>query len=388
MNLPSILDTDLYKLTMQQAILELYPSARAEYRFFNRRPSDTFDEAFAETLRRSIQYMPALSLSGQEATWLQQSCPFVKPAYIEYLRNYRYNPQEVEIWQESGQLHIHIKGSWHRTVMWEVPLMALISELYFHNKNWDYNGQRERAQNKLAILESERCHFADFGTRRRRSADAQGLVVEEFCKNTKGFFVGTSNPYFAMKYKTKPIGTQAHEWVQAHSVLGSLRHANLAAMDAWVKVYNAQLGIVLTDTYGLKSFLEDFGPFHARLWDGARHDSGCPFKFTDQLVAHYQGLKIDPATKTLIFSDNLNADKAVEIKHYCDELGIRCSFGIGTHFTNDFDGDLKPLNMVIKMWALNGIPVVKLSEDGGKAVGDKDALRVARWTHYGTPLDA
>jgi nicotinate phosphoribosyltransferase len=190
-----------------------------------------------------------------------------------------------------------------------------------------------------------------------------------------------------MKYGVKPIGTQAHEWVQGHSVLGSLRHANKAAMDAWVRVYNADLGIVLPDTYGLKSFLGDFDRFHARLWDGVRHDSGCPFNFADRMTSHYKALSIDPRTKTLVFSDNLTAEKAVKIKQHCDKLGIRCSFGIGTHFTNDFGGDLKPLNMVIKLWALDDIPVVKLSDDDGKAVGDKDALRVARWTHFGTPLD-
>ena len=398
--LMSMLDTDLYKITMQQAIEELYPKSQAEYRFFNRRPSDTFDERFAEKLRSYIQEMAELTLTNDEAHWLQNTCPFLKPTYIEYLRNYRYDPREVEIWAKDGALRIHIRGNWGRTVLWEVPLMAALSELYFeqfggqmfevYNKKplWTYDGQREKAKNKLKILESAGCHFADFGTRRRRSAYSQQVVVQEFAANTDGFFVGTSNPYFAKLFNTKPIGTQAHEWIQAHSVLGSLRHANLAAMDAWMRVFDGDLGIVLSDTYGLKSFLGDFGKLHTRQWDGVRHDSGCPFKFTDQLVTHYKSWKIDPATKTLVFSDNLTADKAVEIKHYCDELGIRCSFGIGTHFTNDYDGDLKPLNMVIKMWALDGIPVVKLSEDDGKAVGDRDALRVARWTHFGTPLDA
>jgi nicotinate phosphoribosyltransferase len=326
--------------------------------------------------------MPTLALSDQEACWLQITCPFLKPTFIEYLRNYRFDPNEVTVLIRNEQLHLHINGLWGRTILWEVPLMATISELYFKNKNWNYDGQKEKAQNKLKILEDGDCHFADFGTRRRRSFDTQKLVVGEFCKNTNGLFIGTSNPYLAKLFKTKPIGTQSHEWIQGHSILGSLLHANRDAMDAWVKVYRGNLGIALTDTYGTDAFFNDFDLFYAQLFNGVRHDSGDAFKFADKVVAHYKKLRISPSEKTIIFSDNLNVDKAVELKRYCDKIGIKCSFGIGTFFTNDFDGELKPLNMVIKLVGLNGTPVVKLSDDAGKESGDPEAIRVAKWIFY------
>jgi nicotinate phosphoribosyltransferase len=389
MILKSMLDTDLYKLSMQQAILELYPATQVEYRFYNRRPSDTFGEKFVEALKAQILEMASLGLTSDEAIWLAKTCPYLKPAYIEYLRNYRYKPDEVSVKDEDGQLVLSIVGPWHSTVLWEVPLMATISELYFQfHSDWNYDGQARRAIDKARRLSDAGCYFADFGTRRRRSYETQSLVVHAFSPH-KSHFVGTSNPYLAMTFGTKPIGTQAHEWIQAHSVLGSLRHANLCSMDAWVDVYNSQLGIALTDTYGLDSFFSDFDSYHTRLWDGIRHDSGCPFEFALRAAEHYK--KFGVYGKTLIFSDNLDVDKAIAINEHCKILNIRCSFGIGTHFTNDFEGLLKALNMVIKLWSVDGIPVVKLGEPEigkpSKTVGDKDAVRVALWTHYGVPLD-
>jgi nicotinate phosphoribosyltransferase len=295
----------------------------------------------------------------------------------------------VSVKDEDGQLVLSVVGPWHSTVLWEVPLMATISELYFQfHPDWNYDGQAGRAINKARRLSDAGCYFADFGTRRRRSYETQSLVVHAFAPH-KSHFVGTSNPHLAMQFGTKPIGTVAHEWTQGHSILGSLRHANLCAMDAWVKVYNSQLGIALTDTYGLNSFFGDFNAYHTRLWDGIRHDSGCPFDFATRAAEHYK--KFGVCGKTLIFSDNLDVDKAIAINEHCKKLNIRCSFGIGTFFSNNFDGPLKALNMVIKLWSVDGIPVVKLGEPEigkpSKTVGDRDAVRVARWTHYGVPLD-
>lgn len=384
MILKSMLDTDLYKLSMQQAILELYPATQVEYCFYNRRPSDTFGEKFVEALKTQIQEMALLGLTSDEARWLAKTCPYLKPAYIEYLRNYRFNPDEVSVKDEDGQLVLSIVGPWHRTVLWEVPLMATISELYFQfHSDWNYDGQARRAIDKARRLSDAGCYFADFGTRRRRSYETQSLVVHAFAPH-KSRFVGTSNPHLAMIFGTKPIGTFAHEWVQGHSVLGSMRHANRDAMEAWSKVFRGNLGIALTDTYGSNAFFDDFDVFYAKLFDGVRHDSGSPFSFADKTVAHYKKLRIPPSTKTIIFSDNLNVEKAIEIQKYCDTLGIRCSFGIGTNFSNDFDGELKPLNMVIKLIRLDGVPVVKLSDDAGKetyenSADGKEALQIAKW---------
>ena len=184
-----------------------------------------------------------------------------------------------------------------------------------------------------------------------------------------------------MEVGCKPIGTMAHEWVQAISALESINHANRYMMERWAEFYDGNLGIVLTDTYGLRAFLVDLSPRLAKLFDGVRHDSGCPFEFTDRMVALYKAYGINPQHKTIVFSDGLDVDQALKIRQYCLQRGIGFSFGIGTHFTNDFEGS-PPLNMVIKLWSINGMPVVKLSEDVGKANGSPKAIEAVR-TIYG-----
>jgi len=387
----SILDTDLYKLTMQKAALDLYPDAEATIQFFDRRLQKL--GWLAPILWKQIeQHMSKLALEDHEAKWLAQTCPFLGPGYIEYLRNYRFDPSELFALtaDDEGDLRIIIKGPWHRAILWEVPLMALISECYFtadeNYKNWNRDGQDVKAQRKCGILQGGGCTFADFGTRRRRDYSAQDVVVGEFVRSGYKGFVGTSNVHLAQKHNTKPIGTMAHEWIQAHAILSGLRHANRYALEAWSRVYDGSLGVALTDTFGTPAFFADFQGLLAHTFDGVRHDSADPFKFADQVVEHYSGLRIPPSTKTIVFSDSLNSELAVKIQKHCDTLGINCSFGIGTHFSNDFGGSLKALNMVLKLIAINGEPVVKLSDDRGKEIGDPDALRVAKWTFFNEPL--
>jgi len=395
----SILDNDAYKLSMDDAIIRLYPDAEAEFQFINRRPSDVFDSRFKKLLDYEIRKMSALSLTDEEYKFLKTKMPYLSKSFLEYIRNYRFNPKEVETAvDEAGKLSVRIRGPWFRSSLWEVPLMAIISEIYFggggHDWNgnfltWDYDYLIDDTERKAKILSGAGCNWADFGTRRRRSWKAQDMVVA--CSRGFNGFVGTSNVFLAMKYNTKPIGTVAHEWTQAHSVLTGMRHANRFAMDAWVKAFRGDLGIALTDTYGTEAFFDDFDLYFAKLYSGTRQDSGDPFCFANNMVAHYCRLGIDPASKTIVFSDALDAEKCVLIKQHCDRLGIKCSFGIGTEMSNSktsFPGPLRALNMVIKMVRLNGIPVVKLSDDPSKAVGDPDAIRVAKWTFFGTPLDA
>jgi nicotinate phosphoribosyltransferase len=225
--------------------------------------------------------------------------------------------------------------------------------------------------------------FGDFGTRRRRNYTTQDSVVACFRHNQS--FVGTSNVHLAHKHNVRPLGTQAHEWYMGVSALEGLRRANYYGMKIWSDIFRGRLGTALPDTFGTDAFFEDFDHYFARLFDGVRHDSGNPFVFAGKTIDAYQKLKINPKTRTILFSDNLNCDLAVEIqKELASEIGI--SFGIGTHFTNDFPGS-KPLNMVIKMASCNGVKVVKISDEPSKQIGDRDALRVANWTFNNTPLD-
>lgn len=381
----SVLDTDLYKLTMQQAVLECYPDVEVEYRFKNRRPTNKFSPAFHNALLDGIHGLADLSVANDEIEFLRGNVPFLKPSYLGYLRNYRFNPSEVaiDLNETTGDLDIVIRGPWHRTILWEVPLMAMISELYFRicDTDWDYDGQELKILDKRNLLYGNQCVWSDFGTRRRRSYQVQDLVVQLMASANR--FMGTSNVHFAHKYNVKPIGTMAHEWIMAISVLEGLRHANRFALYKWNEVYKGDLGIALTDTFGTEAFFKDFDSQLARLYDGVRHDSADPFEFIDKVYNHYRSLRIDPTSKTTVFSDSLTTEKAIKLQLACHRK-LRPVFGIGTHFTNDFSSPA--LNMVIKLWSVNGIPVVKLSDDQGKAQGDPDAVRVARWTFFNQAL--
>jgi len=385
MILQSILDSDLYKFSMQRAVLAYCQGVPVQYVFNNRRPEGRFTPEFLTKLREEIEAMAQLALTDSEAVWLEQQLPFLGKDHIAYLRNYRYDPNEVMIDLVDGELQLEINGTWDRTILWEVPLMALISKLYFKycDTDWTMGGQTEKMSQKANWLDG--ISFADFGTRRRRNFGTQDLAVQTFKEQSPGF-VGTSNVHLAHKYGVKPIGTMAHEWIMGISALEGLRYANRHALKIWEKIFQGELGIALTDTFGSDAFFEDFDKSLAKLYDGVRHDSGSPIAFAEKTIKHYESLGIDPTTKTIVFSDGLNTETAVALRDAM-EGRIRCSFGIGTHFTNDFEGS-PALNMVIKMYRCNGIPVVKLSDVVTKQIGDRDALRVANWTFRGQGLDA
>lgn len=382
----SMLDDDLYKITMQQAILELFPNEEGEYNFINR-GKQRFTPEFLEALLDQINnHLPALAATQEELTWLAATATYLKPWYFEYLRNYRYNPSQVKAWLDGdANLHIKIKGKWCETILWEVKLMAIISELYFKivDKNWTMDGQAEKAREKMRKLQLSNCITTDFGTRRRRNYETQDLVVREM-KEFK-CFAGTSNVHLSMKYGLIPKGTQAHEWFQAMQALEGIRNSNYYGMQNWVRVYNGELGTVLPDTLGTDQFLKNFNVRFAKLFDGPRWDSGDEYWFIDKFIDHYKKLRINPMTKTIIFSNALDCDRAIKIQEYC--MGkINAAFGIGTYFTNDFEGS-PALNMVIKLYSINGILVVKISDDKGKEMGDRDALKVTKWLCFGTPLN-
>lgn len=382
----SILDQDQYKFSMGNAVLELFPDTIVEYRFKNR-GKQRFNQDFLDAFNYQVQLMADLKLTDREYDWFKKTAKYLKPWYFEYLKNFRFNPNQITASLDSeNNLVLDIKGYWHEAIMWEVPLMALISELYFKiiDTNWNMDGQQAKICNKASELSKNNCIFTDFGTRRRRNFETQDIVVREM-KEFTGFF-GTSNVLLSMKNETVPKGSMAHEFYMGMQALEGIRNSNYYALNNWVRVYNSDLGTALPDTLGSEQFLKNFNLRFANLFSSVRHDSGDPIWFTDLFVNHYKKLGIDPMTKTIIFSNALDVEKAIEIKKYC-EGKIKCAFGIGTSLTNSFDNS-PPLNMVIKLYSVNDIPVVKISDDAGKEMGDKDALRVTKWECFGTPLDA
>jgi nicotinate phosphoribosyltransferase len=377
----SILDTDWYKLTIGQVVFNQFIGVRAHYKFFNRN-NTPFPVGFQSLLQDEVEKLSDLKMTDQEYAWLSQY-KYFKPSYLEWLKEYSFNPSEVKINQEDGgNLSIDINGPWYRTIFWEVPLMATISELYFQNKTPDRDWIK-RLINKSEAMSKAGCKWADFGTRRRFSFNVQDTVVRTCAGRISGF-LGTSNPHLAMSYGCQPIGTTAHEGPMSMQVLYGLKQSNVAWMDAWIKEYRGKLGIALCDTLTTDVFLRDFDSYYARVFDGVRQDSGDPLAFAEKIIRHYAKLNIDPKSKRIVFSDNLNAEKAIKIQEtYGNDIQI--SFGIGTNLSNDVG--VKPLNMVIKLVGVGGDQFtdewpsgncIKLSDEKGKYTGSNEDILLAK----------
>ena len=372
----SMLDDDLYKFNMGSVVFHLFPRAVVRYEFINRGKTE-FPEGFAELLKTQLQFMSRLKTTDDEAVWLKK-IPYMRPTYVEWLKGYQMNPDEVYVTQNGGNLKIIIYGSWYRTIFWEVKLMAVISELYFAMTGQDKSGDWvSRIDKKAQKLSNANCHWIDFGTRRRFSAEVQDGVVYVM-KTFKGF-LGTSNPYLAYKYGITPHGTYAHESVMAMSALYGVRMANKMWMKHWSDHFEGNIGVALTDTFTTQTFLQSFGTYEAHLFDGLRQDSGDPYEWGNRMAEHYKKLGIPSANKRFVFSDNLNTDKYIALENYFRDVSQPCG-GIGTHFSNDVG--VKPLNMVIKMTGAdfgNGmVNVVKLSDDIGKHTGNPEAIEMAK----------
>ncbi len=378
----SLLDNDLYKFTMQNAVIKKFPRSKVRFQFINRGKTK-FPDGFAEELRRNVQKMENLRITPEEKTFLSDVCYFLDPTYIDFINGYIYDPSEVGIIQADGDLQVSVEGYWFRTILWEVPLMSMISELYFKMTGEEIHSDEKIAETVRAKANRYKLNalsFAEFGTRRRYSHKIQDIVVRELSNYGKPSFIGTSNVYFAMKYNTTPIGTHAHEWFMFHAAKYGFKMANILALEHWVDVYRGNLGIALSDTFTTDVFFRSFDRMFAKLFDGVRHDSGDPFIFTEKTIKHYKNFGIDPKTKSIVFSDGLDPDKVEKITHFCRNR-IGYSFGIGTNFTNDVG--VKPLNIVIKITQAkpdgrNWVPTIKLSDEPGKHTGDPKVIAICK----------
>jgi len=367
---------------MQYAVTKLYPDVIARYKFINRGKHE-FPHGFAEKLQEQVNAMSNLALTNDEKNFLSKNCPYISPAYLDFLQGYRYNPNEVKIYQDEYNISVEVEGNWYRTILWEVPLLALISELFYETTKAvriDNNEIIANTSNKVDLYNKLNVTVAEFGTRRRHSYQVQDLVVEELTNHSGKSFVGTSNVHFAHKYNVKPIGTHAHEWFMFHAARFGYKVANSMSLDRWVKVYYGDLGIALTDTYTSDIFFRQFDKKLSKLFDGVRHDSGDPIEFGHKVINHYEKMGINPLHKTIIFSDGLNSEK-VEIitNHFKGKIGL--SFGIGTNLTNDVG--LRPMNIVMKLTEISSydIPwtgVVKLSDERNKHTGTETDIRLAK----------
>ncbi len=384
MIITSLLDTDLYKFTMMQVVLHQFPGAQVEYRF-KCRNSGAILAPYVEEIREEIRALCSLQFQESELAYLR-SMRFIKSDFVDFLGLFRLNEKYITITaRDDGEIDITIHGPWLHAILFEVPVLAIVNEVYFRNTQElpDFALGRERLDTKIALLRGSgltELKIADYGTRRRFSRAWHEEVLRVLSTRlgtshspgatagVAGQFAGTSNVWFAWKLGLTPLGTMAHEYLQACQALGPrLRDSQVFAFESWAKEYRGDLGIALSDVYGMSAFLRDFDMYFCKLFDGARHDSGDPFAWGERLIEHYRKNRVDPKTKTLIFSDSLTVPRTIELYQ---QFRGRCqlAFGIGTNLTNDL-GDPPthlPLQIVIKMTRCNGQPVAKLSDTPSK----------------------
>ncbi|MCG7656815.1 nicotinate phosphoribosyltransferase [Wielerella bovis] len=380
----SLLDCDLYKFTMLQVVLHQFPAAHGVYEFRCRNKQTAYPLAeIIPDLERELDHLCELRFQADELDYLR-SLRFIKSDFVDYLELFQLKRRFVSVWaDEQGQLNIHVKGPLIQAMFFEIYILAMVNELYFRRLETPAvlaEGER-RLQEKAKFIKnlSNRQHpddnpflVSDFGTRRRYHFAWQKHVVETLVQAAPEIFRGTSNVYLAKELNITPIGTMAHEFLQAFQALNvKLRDFQKAALEAWVHEYRGDLGIALTDVVGMDAFLRDFDLYFAKLFDGLRHDSGDPYVWGDKAYAHYRQLKIDSRTKMLTFSDGLDLQKAWDLHQYFKGR-FKTSFGIGTNLTNDMGHE--PLNIVLKLVECNGQSVAKLSDSPGKTVTQNDTF--------------
>jgi nicotinate phosphoribosyltransferase len=378
----SLLDTDLYKFTMWQTLLHRHPQTQATYRFVCRnQPAYPLAELKAD-VERELDALCGLSFQPDELAFLS-GLRYMKSDFVDFLRVFRFQRAFIQVHTEGDTLHIVAQGPQVHVMGFEIPVLAIVNELYFRRFDTPEvraEGER-RLDAKIAALQQGAAQVRpgqhplevfDFGLRRRFAGDWQRHVVQRFRDALPGVFRGTSNVLLAKDLGLVPIGTMAHEYLQTFQALGvRLRDHQKAALEDWVQEYRGDLGIALTDVVGMDAFLADFDLYFAKLFDGLRHDSGDPVVWGEKALAHYAKLRIDAHTKRLVFSDGLTVAKALELhRHFADR--VQLGFGIGTHLSNDLGP--KPLNIVMKLTHANGQPVAKLSDSPGKTLCDDETF--------------
>lgn len=379
MMIHTILDTDLYKFTTSYAYIKLFPYAMGTFSFKDR-DETVYTEAFLSKLKAEVANLANVALTDKELEYMTRNCRFLPRVYWEWLSSFRFQPEKIDIYlDEEHHLNIEITDYLYKSTLYEVPLLAIVSEIKNQTQGNVANPEEIicKLSEKVVLSNEHQLSFSEFGTRRRFSFDVQDRVIS-YLKKSAHYCTGTSNCYFAMKHEMKMMGTHPHEWFMFHGAQFGYKHANYMALENWVNVYDGDLGIALSDTYTSDIFLTNLSRKQAKLFDGVRCDSGNELEFIDKLTARYKELGIDSTTKTIVFSNALDFSKALEIQEYCRGK-IRCAFGIGTNLTNDTG--FKPSNIVMKLtqckmninqeWR----ECVKLSDDIGKHIGSPEEVR-------------
>ena len=389
----SQLETDLCKFTMWQALLHRHPEAQAEYEFVCRNTPAYPLAGLKDEVEHELDQLCTLSFTDDEQAYLR-GLRFIKSDFVDFLSIFRFQRRFITVEEDGDALRIIARGPQVHVMGFEIFVLAIVSELYF--RRFDsaplLDEARKRLAAKIALLQdmADTAHaghpfeFFDFGVRRRFSAAWHEEVVATLAREVPAYFKGTSNVWLAKEYGLVPIGTMAHEYLQAYQAFGvRLRDFQKAALEDWVQEYRGDLGIALTDVVGMDAFLADFDLYFAKLFDGLRHDSGDPVAWGEKALAHYAKLRIDARTKRLVFSDALDIPKALLLHHHF-AARTQTGFGIGTNLTNDTG--VEPLNIVMKLMACNGQPVAKLSDAPGKTLCRDETFLAYLRQVFGRPV--
>jgi nicotinate phosphoribosyltransferase len=374
----SLLDTDLYKFTMMQVVLHHFPGAQVEYRFKCRNAGIDLVPCVDE-IQEQIHWLCTLRFKEAELDYLR-SMRFIKSDFVDFLGLFQLNTKYIAVKpsaDKKGEIEIVIRGPWLHTILFEIPVLAIVNEVYFRatQPEPDFAEGRRRLAQKIALIRDDPTlagpsgpKIADYGTRRRFSRLWHDEVLHTLKENLRENLAGTSNVLYALRHKLIPLGTMAHEYLQACQALGPrLRDSQTFGFETWAKEYRGDLGIALSDVYGMDAFLRDYDMYFCKLFDGTRHDSGDPFDWGERMIAHYENNRVDPKTKTLVFSDALTIPKVIELSRRFSGRA-RVAFGVGTNLTNDLG--YAPMQIVIKMVRCNGQPVAKLSDSPEKNMCD------------------
>lgn len=385
----SILENDLYKFSMGHYYQNMYPEATGTFTFKDRN-NTVYSNGFVKILRDEFKKLSKLFLQKNEFDWCINNISYIPQHYWEWLAGFRFDPNKIKVWlDDSNHLHIEVTDIIYKVTLYEIPILAIVSELSYKYQGITVEDIQYQVLNplleKIKIAKNHNLFFAEFGMRRRFSAQIEDIVVKYLVNNCPTF-VGTSTVYFAMKHNTKAIGTMAHELFMATAAFTSPKEANHIVMENWSKVYDGNLGTVLTDTYTVDTFLRNFSMKLAKLYDGVRHDSGDPIEFGEKMIRKYESYSIDPFTKTIVFSDALDFPRASELKEWFKGR-IKVTFGIGTNLTNDIreianpnNRCVTPMNIVMKLKDFQVNPrqpkygCVKLSDVPAKAIGTKEDI--------------
>ena len=394
MTILSILDTDLYKFSTSYAYMKLYPEAEGIFSFTDRNntvfdneqgPLDTVvTNSIISQLQMEFVKLSSLSLTLAEKNWCVKHIPYIPEVYWEWLKGFHFDYDKINVWLDSDKhLHIEVKDKLYKVTLYEVPILAIVSELLSrHQGPINVSEAIDKLDVKINLANEHNLKFSEFGTRRRATSNLHELIVQRLKEKCPINCVGTSNVYFAMKYNMTPVGTFPHEWIMFHGAIWGYQEANYLGMRDWVRTYDGNLGIFLMDTYTSKVGLKNMSLKFAKLFDGVRCDSGDEYLIGNEVIKRYKELGIDPTTKTIVFSNALDFNKYLDIHNYFNGR-IRISAGIGTNITNDTD--FKPANIVMKLskckinlnqdWR----KCIKISDDLGKHLGDDKEFEIAKY---------